>query len=316
MSLVINTTTPEGIVIAADSRQSYRNRKGISRIGSDTAKKLFKINNRVGVAIAGLAFIEYNGVLKNVSTVIDDFIESNSNELENMSVKEITEGLYSAFSDSYNIDKQFKNLESKIEQDLQKQGFKDITFSKKADILSFKFKAPNGVAKSGVVQIEQINFLVAGFNADNSHEANICCLPGDIQNKRDSNTRGKEYGASWLGQTDLVTRIILGFDPRIGNLEFIKKIDSKVVKQELRNLEYSIQWGTMTLQDGVDFSDLMIKTTSAIQRFSDGIAAEPGDMPGVGGEIDIAVITKKYGFKWINKKSINYQDKKIEIENE
>ncbi len=43
MSLVINTTTPEGLVIAADSRQSYRNRKGISRIGSDTARKLFRL---------------------------------------------------------------------------------------------------------------------------------------------------------------------------------------------------------------------------------------------------------------------------------
>ena len=43
MTLIINTTTPEGIVIASDSRQSYRNRKGISRVGSDTAKKLFKI---------------------------------------------------------------------------------------------------------------------------------------------------------------------------------------------------------------------------------------------------------------------------------
>jgi hypothetical protein len=41
MSLAINTTTPEGIVLAADSRQSYRNRKGMARIGSDNVSKLF-----------------------------------------------------------------------------------------------------------------------------------------------------------------------------------------------------------------------------------------------------------------------------------
>jgi hypothetical protein len=43
MSLAINTTTPEGIILAADSRQSYRNQKGVSRIGSDSASKLFLI---------------------------------------------------------------------------------------------------------------------------------------------------------------------------------------------------------------------------------------------------------------------------------
>jgi len=314
MSLVINTTTPEGIVIAADSRQSYRNRKGFSRIGSDTAKKLFKINNRVGVALTGLAFIEKNGVLKNVSTIIDDFIENKNEELNGLSVKEITQELYNAFSQSYDIDKQFIDLKAKIVADLQKEGCRDISFSKKNNILSFNFETPDGKKQSSIANIEQINFLVAGFNTDNSHEVYICYLPGEIQNKRNSKKRGKEYGASWLGQTDLVTRIILGFDPRIGNLEFIRKIDPKIVSAQLRHLEYSIQWGTMTLQDGVDFSDLMIRTTSAIQRFSDGIAAEPGDIPGVGGEVDIAVITKKYGFKWINKKSIIYQDNKIDIE--
>lgn len=57
MSLVINTTTPEGIVLAADSRQSYRNMKGMARIGSENAIKIFEINRRIGVGITGLAFL-------------------------------------------------------------------------------------------------------------------------------------------------------------------------------------------------------------------------------------------------------------------
>jgi hypothetical protein len=32
---------PEGIVLAADSRQTYRNNVGASRIGSDSATKIF-----------------------------------------------------------------------------------------------------------------------------------------------------------------------------------------------------------------------------------------------------------------------------------
>lgn len=316
MSLVINTTSPEGLVIAADSRQSYRNRKGISRIGSETAKKLFQINERIGVAITGLAFFNDSGVTKNVSTVIDDF--KNDNDVSQMNVKEVAVKLHKEYASRYDFDGQLKNLEKKVRQELTQKGCKDIQF-KTGDLgLEFSFKEPSGKAQKGNAKIEPINFLVTGFNDDKSHEVYICYLPGQIQKKRDSKQKGLEYGASWLGQTDLVNRIIKGFDPRIFNVKSInqlaKQISPEQLNQELRNLEYAIQWGTMTLQDAVDFSDLMIKTTSALQNFSDGIQAEPGEMPGVGGAVDIAVITKKQGFKWLSKKGLKYNEEKYDIE--
>ncbi len=316
MSLVINTTSPEGLVIEADSRQSYRNRKGISRIGSETAKKLFQINERIGVAITGLAFFNDSGVTKNVSTVIDDF--KNDNDVTQISVKEVAEKLHKEYGSRYDVDGQLKNLEQKVRKELTHKGFTDIQF-KKGDLgLEFSFKEPNGKAQKRKANIEPINFLVAGFNNDKSHEVYICYLPGPIQKMRDSKQKGIEYGASWLGQTDLVNRIIRGFDPRIFNVQSINKLanemSSQKLNKELGNLEYAIQWGTMTLQDAVDFSDLMIKTTSALQNFSDGIQAEPGEMPGVGGAVDIAVITKKQGFKWLSKKGLKYNEEKYDIE--
>jgi hypothetical protein len=84
--------------------------------------------------------------------------------------------------------------------------------------------------------------------------------------------------------------------------------------EELKSLEYAIQWGTMTLQDGIDFCTLMIQTTSAMQRFSDGINADPGDMPGVGGPIDVAVITPNRGFVWISKKTLKFDGSEVELE--
>ena len=75
MSLAINTTTPEGMVLAADSRQSYRNQKGMARIGSDNAFKLFQLNKRVGVAVTGIAFLPEDGVKKNISKFIEEFSE-------------------------------------------------------------------------------------------------------------------------------------------------------------------------------------------------------------------------------------------------
>jgi hypothetical protein len=118
-----------------------------------------------------------------------------------------------------------------------------------------------------------------------------------------------QYGASWTGQTDVVTRVILGYDPRVENLMIIQgarqNLGDKTVTDALRSLEYNINWGTMTLFDAVDFAKLMIKTTSAVQKFSDGIRMLPGEMPGVGGAIDVGIILPYDGFRWHKKKELH-----------
>ena len=115
-----------------------------------------------------------------------------------------------------------------------------------------------------------------------------------------------------------VSRIVLGYDGRIVNVPFVKDAivtsGNDQISTQLQGLEYLIQWGTMTLQDAMDYCRLMIQTTSAIQRFSDGIRADPGDMPGVGGPIDIAVITPDKGFVWINKKKLKFDDTIVDLE--
>jgi hypothetical protein len=128
-----------------------------------------------------------------------------------------------------------------------------------------------------------------------------------------------EYGANWLGQTDVISRLILGFDTRIGDLPVMQSISTRYPPDELRcqlgQLEYSIQWGTMTIQDAIDFCVLGIEITTAIQRFSDGIMGDPGDIPGVGGHIDIAAITPQEGFKWISKKELKIRNQKNNLTN-
>ncbi len=306
MSLAINTTTPEGIVLAADSRQSYRNRKGMARIGSDNASKLFQLNKRISVAVTGLAFLPENGVMKNISKFIEEF--KRETDVEKLNVKEAAEKLHYLFNKKYNWQKQLDKLPEKIKNDLQRQNCEILEIKKEQYIVKFRFKDAQGNSKKGVGGVDMINLLVAGYNKNGSHEVYICYIPGEIQKKRDSKERGKEYGASWIGQIDVISRIVLGFDGRIRNIKFVNEAAQKLgqdeINKQLRNLEYVIQWGTMTLQDAIDFCTLMIQTTSAIQRFSDGIAANPGDMPGVGGPVDVAIITPDKGFVWINKKKL------------
>lgn len=318
MSLAINTTTPEGMVLAADSRQSYRNRKGMARIGSDNASKLFQLNKRIGVAVTGLAFLPEDGVMKNVSKFVEQF--KRETDVEKLDVKEAAEKLHYLFNKKYNWQERLDKLPDKIKTDLQRQNCEVVNIKKEQYVVKFQFKDSKGNLKNGVVGVDMINFIVAGYNKDGSHEVYICYIPGEIEKKRDNREKGKEYGATWMGQHDLVARIVLGWDGRMFNLKFIqdalKNLSKEEIIKQLRQLEYSIQWGTMTLQDAIDFCVLIIQTTSAIQRFSDGVVADPGDMPGVGGPVDVAIITPDKGFVWINRKKLKVGEKEIDLDKE
>lgn len=316
MSLAINTTTPEGIVMAADSRQSYRNHKGMSRVGSDSASKVFRLNNKMGLIATGLAFLPENGILKNISRFIEDFKQEIN--FENDNVSEVAEKIHNFFRLRYKYELQLQQIQIQIKADLEKQGCKIQEMKQEKGIIKFKFIDSNGNQREGLAGADQLQFIVAGFNKDNSHQVVVVYVPGDINLKRDSSKKGKEYGADWVGQTDVVSRIVIGFDPRIGNLPILQKAATQIgqdeVQKQLRSLEYVIQWGTMTLQDGIDFSVLAIETTTAIQRFSDGISGDPGDMPGVGGPVDVAVITAEKGFVWVKKKNLKIGNSELDLE--
>jgi len=318
MSLAINTTTPEGIVFATDSRQSFRNQKGMARIGSDNASKLFQINDRVGVAVTGLAFLPEGGVMKNISKFIDEF--KHEVEVQKLDVKEVAEKLYYLFDKKYNYKEQLKKLPEQIKADLRRQGCEILEIKEEKNAIKFRFKDPQGQIKEVTGGVDMINLMVAGYNKNGSHEVYICYIPGEIQKKRDGKEKGKEYGASWIGQIDVVSRIVLGFDGRIGNLKFVNQAaqqgGQEEIQKQLSSLEYVIQWGTMTIQDAIDFCTLMIQTTSAIQRFSDGVRGNPGDMPGVGGPVDAAVITPNKGFVWINKKKLSIGNIEVDLDKE
>lgn len=317
MSIVINTTTPEGIILAADSRQSYRNMKGMARIGSENAMKLFQINRRIGVGIAGLAFLVENGVPKNLSQFIEEF--KHEEGVEDMEVEEVAQELNKLFNQKYKWKEQLNDLEANIGNDLQSKGLKIINVQRKDNQLHITFQNPQGVVEEINAGLDPVEVLVAGFNPDGSHQVFSCRIPGQMQKLRDSYEIDKQYGSSWIGQGDVITRIVLGFDGRIVNTNFVKealgKIGEQEVQRQLQGMEYNIQWGTMTLQDAVDFATLMIRTTSAIQRFSDGINADPGDMPGVGGPIDVAVITPDRGFVWVKKKKLAFEDVEVDLDN-
>jgi len=61
----------------------------------------------------------------------------------------------------------------------------------------------------------------------------------------------------------------------------------------------------MTIQDAIDFAVGMIQVTTTIQKFTAGIAMQLGDVAGVGGPIDVAVVRPQSIVSWISRKELH-----------
>lgn len=313
MSLTIGVFTPEGIVLAADSRQSYRNITGAARIGSDNATKIFKVGNRFGVTVAGPAFLIDPSQPKLGARGIGAYINEFLNQMTpKETVETIATKLRTYLEGIYSPKKQLDSLVVEISRQIESQGGKVVKKESaehnQAVVIDYTDK--DGNPQKGVAEVMPISLIIAGYdkNGDNYElDAYLVHIPGPTKHIR-KHGEENQFGANWTGQTDLVSRIIKGTDPRLFALDFmqaaIKNVGEAKAREQLDGFEYIINWGAMTLLDAVDFARLMIETTTAIQKYSDGIKLMPGDMPGVGGPIDIAVIRPDDGFHWHQRKEL------------
>ena len=303
MTLIINVTTPDGIIMASDSRQSQRNIKQITRISTNTADKLFQINDRVIVGTAGLAFFpNEKGMPTNVSKYITDF--SKENDLDDLTVKEIAYKLHDYINTKYPWEKQLDLSAQQLKIEAEQKGAQVLSIEKLNDSIEFKIKQANGRIEEGHLDIEAMDILVSGYNKNGTTQTYELRCPGEITLERDI----EEYGSTWVGQGDVVSRLILGYDSKMLNMPVFDRMSNhkKELLNQLHGLEYNIQWGLMTLQDAINLAVFLIKSTQMIQAYADGINMDIGDVQNVGGPIDIAVIRLDEGVDWINKKQLHY----------
>jgi len=305
MTLIINITTPEGIVLASDSRQTIRN-NDVRRVFTDNTRKLFRVNDRVMVGTAGLAFfVDETGIQKNMSKYMDEFTKSM--DLADLTVKEVAHNLHDFINNKYPWEQQLDMSAKQLRIETEKSGAQILSLEKLSDSIKFKIKQLNGRIEEGRLNIELIEMIVAGFNKDGTAETYILQSPGSITKKRGFH----EHGSTWIGQGDTVARILLGYDAKLLNLPIIKKNIKNEVNEltnQLHGLEYNINWNLMNLQDAVNLAVFLINTTAFIQQYADGVFMDSGDVQGVGGPIDVAIITEKDGIRWIRQKKITYPE--------
>lgn len=114
----------------------------------------------------------------------------------------------------------------------------------------------------------------------------------------------------WRGEAFPFIRVIKGWDARLDT----SKLTPEQLLQ-LAGLEYNINVSGFALQDAVDFSNWGVRSTIEAQRFSDGIAAAPGDLPTCGGAVNVAVVERSGGgVYWLQRAELRGDMIKIRAE--
>jgi hypothetical protein len=150
-----------------------------------------------------------------------------------------------------------------------------------------------------------IGFIFAGYDKNGVGKLLEISFPNSRESLVQHNTNDSQ-GAIWRGQTDVIVRLIKGYDPLFGNLPTILAMpdDKKnALGKEIGQIEYSIPFQYMMLQDGIDFALTLVQTTVDMQRFSFGTAGSNGSIPGVGGTVDVLVVTPTE-LTWVRRKSL------------
>ena len=108
---------------------------------------------------------------------------------------------------------------------------------------------------------------------------------------------------TWGGQLQIVTRLIYGYDPGLTEIMRQKlNLDGSQLAQAFAEicpqLEFTITYQVLPLQDCIDLATFMVRTTIIAQGLAISIR-------GVGGPIEVATITRTQGFEYVQRKMIH-----------
>jgi hypothetical protein len=148
-----------------------------------------------------------------------------------------------------------------------------------------------------------MTFIVGGYDPEGAYgKVFVFDIPRQ-PDLRAQNPGEQEFGMTWGGQLQVASRLIHGYDP--GLLDILHQrftLDMDQITQLHEHLQQQLQlkipYQMLPLQDCVELATFLIRTTIIAQ----GLAVE---IRGVGGPIDVAVITRIEGLKYVQQKTIH-----------
>jgi hypothetical protein len=260
MTIVVGVATPDGIVMAADSRTTYFLTEGESqdhyRIASDTAEKLFTVRGRFGVATYGDAFIG----TQTIAGVMDEFIAS----LEASPPPDID-----AFAGA--LGKFFDGR------------WRERSGAKPEDVPEGHFR---------------IGFLVAGYGSDGIGQLREVRIPLSDAPLGEPITTS-DLGFMYRGEQNVIDRLLAGMDwPTFAATLPQDVKPSEEIIETLNGLEYQLLF-PITLQDGIDLASFLIRTTIDMQRFTRRIRSGPTTFPTCGGDTKVLAV-RRSDVEWVS----------------
>jgi hypothetical protein len=192
-----------------------------------------------------------------------------------------------------------------FDSEIGKTGAGRMTVTDFAKRLSDFFLKQWNAAKMPVNGAEDMIFLVAGYDDENAAYGRIYEVRVPSKPVPEELIAG-QFGATWGGQREVTDRMLAGFDPQLPMLvqehlnvpanERQAAADALAVFLKTK-LTSPIPWQFLPLQDCIDLSICLLRTTITLQKWIVGIR-------GVGGAIDLATITRIDGFNPVQQKKI------------
>jgi len=147
-----------------------------------------------------------------------------------------------------------------------------------------------------------MSFYVGGYSAGaGSPERWLVKIDGATQTSPAPECIGSQGapGVTWGGQPEAIYRVLMGVG--MGHEQVLKAAGfddatvTKISQALLTNMQAPMIHPAMPVQDVIDLAEFLVDVTKRFVRFLPGADT-------VGGDIDIAVVTKHEGFKWVRRK--------------
>jgi hypothetical protein len=263
----------EGIVLAADSRVTLLNQVATPQAGQ--------------VLVIPATFDNATKVLK---VAEQDYVGA------------VTYGLGAFMTE--NGPRTMQSFIPEFEERLKKDKVKRLTVGDFAKRLSdFFLEQWNALVKRGPNPGEEINFLIGGFDEGAAYGRGFLFVIPTNPSPVEQNPGPGQFGITWGGQHDAVFRLLYGYDT--GVLEFLRT-EFNLEPAKLAELNQKMQplfaagipYQFLPLQDCVDLAIFLIKNTIDFQKFRTNVVR------GVGGPVEVAIVTRDGGFRFVSQRKI------------
>lgn len=266
MTVCVAIAVYDGVVFAADSASSLT---GIDANGIPVVSNVYQHGNKVFNLIKGLPLLSMTCGLGNIGRAP---IAALTKELRKRMCSE---------GDPLYVDKSKYSVEEIAQK--AKQFILDEKYSAIVPPPPGDFEYWIGGYSSGSELHEIWKFGLSGGNIYPPCSINS---PGDVT-------------LTWSGQPEAITRLVMGFSPQLQSVLAQSGATPENINTLLGIIGPALQaplvHAAMPIQDAIHLADFLVDVTKRFVRFLPGADT-------VGGDTDIATVTRYEHFKWIKRK--------------